>query len=136
MFCETLSLDNSFLTSLMVKSWDAGDVWIGLNDLIPRGTYKWTDNTTVDYSSWYTHEPHDHTASGSCVKATLRQRSMEGKMYWLDSDCTEKLAYVCKKYKGRPICFRCLTYKTGKKSKRLGFKQEFYFSRCPGLHIE
>lgn len=85
------------VTSLLVTSWDAGDVWIGLTDQGSRGVYRWSDNTAVDFAHWWNGQPNDRNANGSCVRATMTISSRD-KMYWTDDDCSYNLAYVCKQY--------------------------------------
>lgn len=89
-------LVNTLVTSLMVQSWDAGDIWIGFNDFGQRGVYRWLDNQPIRYTNWWNGEPNDRNSNGSCVRATMTSTNTD-KMYWVDSDCNLKLAYACYK---------------------------------------
>lgn len=92
------STENIFLTSLLVNSWDIGDVggiWIGLADVDQKGVYHWTDNSTVDYTSWFNGQP--DARKNSCVRASLQHGKMSW-LFWEDEDCTVTLPYACAKY--------------------------------------
>lgn len=82
-----------------MKSWDVGDIWIGLTDQGNRGVYRWSDKTPVDFTHWFNGEPNDRNTQGGCVRATLTSGSRDW-MYWVDTDCnSNSLSYVCKKYR-------------------------------------
>lgn len=92
------STENIFLTSLLVNSWDIGDIggiWIGLADVDEKGVYNWTDNSIVDYTSWLNGQP--DARKGSCVRATLQPGKMSW-LFWEDEDCAQTFPYACAKY--------------------------------------
>nr|XP_060639010.1 C-type lectin-like [Anolis sagrei ordinatus] len=68
------------------------DVWIGLHDTRHTGMWRWSDESTYNYSNWMGGEPNNLWNSEYCV--ALRA-STEHKG-WIDAVCKKPKAYLCK----------------------------------------
>ena len=56
--------------------------------------WEWEDGTDVDYTNWREGEPN---GSGECVSMETDDDK------WKDTDCDEKLNYVCEREKGKIV---------------------------------
>jgi len=72
-----------------------GEAWIGLNDLMEKGSYNWTDGWAVLYTEWGENQPSEHEGGG-CV-------SMHQDGKWFDDKCADKKKAVCKYTSETPI---------------------------------
>ena len=66
-----------------------GFVWIGLNDMAQEGSFVWSDNEPLEYSTWSLAEP---GGNGNAVVL----RGSNG-YHWYDQPETTTLPYVCAK---------------------------------------
>nr|QNH72438.1 toxin candidate TRINITY_DN28326_c0_g1_i2.p1 [Pachycerianthus borealis] len=61
--------------------------WIGANDLIPEGTYKWSDGSIYSYSKYIAF----NTAANDCMR-------LHSNGYWYMYPCsTTDTRYICKR---------------------------------------
>ena len=75
-----------------VKDQKLSDVfWIGLNDLVTEGDFRWSDGTKPTFAAWRSGEPNDFQMGEDCVRM---RGGWEEK--WNDLDCTiYNLGFVC-----------------------------------------
>ncbi|XP_072021893.1 snaclec alboaggregin-A subunit beta'-like [Amphiura filiformis] len=79
--------ENSFVRGLNASAhWP----WIGFNDLVNEGSYRWSDGTQVNYANWKSGQPNDYN-NQDCV--CFEEESNE----WGDSECSDEYVFVCKK---------------------------------------
>lgn len=67
------------------------DWWIGLSDTKTEGSFKWTDNTPLNYQNWAGGEPNDSGGNEDC--AHLAPWAGGG---WNDLFCEQQRPYVCR----------------------------------------
>jgi len=91
-------IEEIFLTSLLIDSFELMNIWIGYNDRVLRGSYQWSDNARTTYTNWFNGQPDDTARRGSCVKAALNQ-GYRSFLSWTDDDCSTLNSFMCKKLK-------------------------------------
>jgi len=69
---------------------DAKNPWIGLQDRVEAGNFKWTDGTAVGYKHWNTGEP-NHLGSERCGHIITDK---SGK--WNNYYCSGLKPFACK----------------------------------------
>jgi len=81
--------------------WDGYDPWIGLRK--SGGNWRWSDGSTLDYTSWFSPGPGSHTedqpiGDGDCVVIIDTSFMNDQPLYtlWLDYDCSAKRPFFCK----------------------------------------
>ncbi|XP_071263138.1 C-type lectin domain family 4 member E-like isoform X2 [Salvelinus alpinus] len=75
-------------------------VWIGLTDSETEGFWKWVDGTPLNTRYWGSNQPsigggHSTNPEKDCVK--LRDGQVQPKKTWIDSNCDNKLNWICEK---------------------------------------
>nr|WVG99556.1 C-type lectin-like protein [Pseudonaja textilis] len=68
------------------------DVWIGLNDPGKNRTWKWSDDSNVDYTSWERSEPGNADGGEYCAQLTSISRHYR----WEAAECESKKFFICK----------------------------------------
>ena len=88
----TSSAENAWVMANPLAGKTDTQNWIGLNDLLVEGEYKWSDGTTQSYLNWFTNRPNDD-ADSTTVKDCVNLRYQDGQ--WDDVDCTSSKHYIC-----------------------------------------
>ena len=88
----TSSAENAWVMANPLAGKTDTQNWIGLNDLLVEGDYKWSDGTTQSYLNWFTSRPND-AADSTTVKDCVNLRYQDGQ--WDDVDCTSSKHYIC-----------------------------------------
>ena len=88
----TSSEENAWLMANPLLGKTDTQMFIGLNDLVVEGEYKWADGTTQFYRNWFTNRPND-AADSATITDCGSLRYQDGK--WDDVDCTSKKHYIC-----------------------------------------
>jgi len=73
----------------MIKDLGRSYIWIGGNDHLVEGQYKWSDGTTWDYNGWYSGQP--NSASDRVVGMSPTRNGE-----WFDRPETGVYGFVCK----------------------------------------
>ncbi|CAB4029290.1 macrophage mannose receptor 1-like, partial [Paramuricea clavata] len=82
----------NFIRSLQRRR-ESIPMWIGLNDLGTEANYKWTDESTYNYSNWASGQPDNYFRKEDCIHLVV------GTGTWNDNNCHEnKYSYICKAY--------------------------------------
>lgn len=68
-----------------------GNWWIGLSDTALEGTFVWTDNTPLDYTSWTGGEPNNAGGNENCGHLWDGAGGA-----WNDIPCAVAMSYVCR----------------------------------------
>ena len=63
----TSSAENAWLMSNPLAGKTDIQNWIGLNDLVVEGEYKWADGTSQSYLNWFTNRP-NHDSNNDTMK--------------------------------------------------------------------
>ncbi|XP_072025436.1 uncharacterized protein [Amphiura filiformis] len=97
----------NFLQYKLTSEWFTGDLktYIGLNDIVTEGVYRWVDATPMSYSDWsvprrYTDllrpQPDGDLLEGCSV---IKLTSLHSTNHWHDVSCAsmEAKQYICKK---------------------------------------
>ncbi|XP_031670782.1 CD209 antigen-like protein C isoform X2 [Oncorhynchus kisutch] len=71
-------------------------VWIGLNDSVKEGTWKWVDGTPLTTRYWYSKQPDNAGPNGDedCAEIHKDQSPLKA---WNDMSCDSKLNWICEK---------------------------------------
>uniref|UniRef100_R4G7F7 LP-Cac-4 n=1 Tax=Cacophis squamulosus TaxID=505434 RepID=R4G7F7_9SAUR len=72
--------------------WLFGDVWTGLNDPGKNRTWKWSDDSDYDYTSWGSSQPGNTDRAEFCVKMTRSILKLE----WKATTCESNHYFICK----------------------------------------
>uniref|UniRef100_A0A8C7GX86 C-type lectin domain-containing protein n=1 Tax=Oncorhynchus kisutch TaxID=8019 RepID=A0A8C7GX86_ONCKI len=85
-----LSQQQTFLFNLKKR------VWIGLNDSVKEGTWKWVDGTPLTTRYWYSKQPDNAGPNGDedCAEIHKDQSPLKA---WNDMSCDSKLNWICEK---------------------------------------
>jgi len=78
------SAENSFAVSIA-----AATFWTGLNDQASEGSWKWTDGSPYNWSSWSGGEP-NNSGNEDCMHVYTNS-------HWNDLPCSASVAYMCEK---------------------------------------
>ncbi|XP_070547503.1 C-type lectin mannose-binding isoform-like [Ptychodera flava] len=70
-----------------------GNLWIGFNDILSEGNWKWDKGSIVTYTNWYNNRP--FTSSSNLFDCVYMHRSYNGQ--WYDTTCTALYGYICEK---------------------------------------
>jgi len=68
------------------------NVWTGGNDIDEEGTWKWTDCTPWEFTSWASGEPNNMGNVQDCLRQSGRINSN-----WDDYSCSNTIGFVCNK---------------------------------------
>ena len=71
-------------------------LWIGLNDIGQEGTYRWSDGSPVNFTSYQLLEPNDHGGWEDCTEFLSTG-------LWNDIDCEALMPYVCKTHNSKLV---------------------------------
>lgn len=84
--------ENAFLFSQMKGLFDK--LYIGFNDIKNEGKFHWSDQSSVDFTSWNSRQPDNYFNSEDCAEI-WPFATQKGK--WNDVDCSSQLGYICQK---------------------------------------
>ena len=84
--------ENAFLFSQMKKTYTK--LYIGFNDIKTEGKFHWSDQSNVDFTSWYSRQPDNYWNKEDCVEM-WPFATHKGK--WNDVDCSGEMGYICQK---------------------------------------
>lgn len=70
--------------------------WIGLNDREDEGIFKWSDDTSVNYSHWSPGEPNNSNGE-DCVSPRNYAGNDFDRQEWNDLGCGNEKPYFCRK---------------------------------------
>lgn len=82
-------LENAFIALQLDRKFSA-NVWIGLFDDSYENTYKWLDNSPVDFTNWKPGEP--STYNERCVEMMV---SGDNTGKWNDVSCESRRGFIC-----------------------------------------
>lgn len=85
--------ENSFLFSQM-KGMLTRTLYIGFNDLQIEGKFRWSDQSEVSFTKWYSRQPDNYWGREDCTEM-YPFGVHKGK--WNDIQCSTKLGYICEK---------------------------------------
>ncbi|XP_071114497.1 lectin BRA-3-like [Haliotis cracherodii] len=72
--------------------------WIGLNDIIMEGDYRWPHGDPLTWSYWGRYgtyqQPNDDSRAQNCHMCDIRL-NMTPKNSWQDRECSDDYAYIC-----------------------------------------
>ncbi|KAK7080950.1 hypothetical protein SK128_001701 [Halocaridina rubra] len=91
--CEN---DQILLNEIVSRSngTELADVWIGANDLLSDGSWKWADGSSVDiYSHLWSPGSPTYTPNINC--GILRRSAFPSRMYLDDANCLFAHEYIC-----------------------------------------
>ncbi len=95
--------ENNFLKRTFLTS-SGLSFWIGLNDQIDEGKWKWTDGTPLEiYNNWSNGNPNNYGGNQNCGHITMGNISVGGYTLknfdgkWNDLNCNFALGYICEK---------------------------------------
>uniref|UniRef100_A0A672Y808 C-type lectin domain-containing protein n=1 Tax=Sphaeramia orbicularis TaxID=375764 RepID=A0A672Y808_9TELE len=73
------------------------EYWIGLNDLVSEGTWKWVDGSSVTLKFWNPGEPNNGKARNGMhlYEEDCGQKTAKGK--WNDRHCGVPMRWICEK---------------------------------------
>eukprot|EP00794_Sanderia_malayensis_P003261 gene3261-3742_t len=83
--------ENAFLFSQLKGS---TALFIGFNDLQQERRFRWSDQSVVTYTNWYSRQPDNSRYQEDCTEF-WPQSSHRGK--WNDIRCSERRGYICEK---------------------------------------
>jgi len=78
---------------------EALNMWIGLNDLNPPGSWKWTDGTPTDFIHWGEGQPDDPLGMELCAAMEINAEAFGT---WNDRHCQQTRPFICTKRQGGP----------------------------------
>ena len=84
--------ENAFLFSQMRNIFSK--LYIGFNDIKIEGKFQWSDQSDVDFTSWYSRQPDNYWSREDCVE--MWPFSVH-KGKWNDVHCSSELGYICQK---------------------------------------
>lgn len=64
-------------------------VWIGINDQVHEGRFKWSDETELNFANWNDGEPNNHGGEEDCG-------AFYEQLGWNDLPCGRPNPYICK----------------------------------------
>ncbi|XP_064905539.1 C-type lectin Cal-like [Columba livia] len=70
---------------------DSQNVWLGLHDEEHNRGWKWTDQSTLDYTSWARGQPNNLWNREDCVVLD----SLSGFKLWHDYPCNDRFPFLC-----------------------------------------
>ncbi|CAH1774399.1 unnamed protein product [Owenia fusiformis] len=88
------NLESSVITAMLKGR--STDLWIGLNERIIHGDWRWANNEDVVYTNWGQGEPNSGWNEKHCANVKV-DPGWKGK--WDDFNCDEPKGYVCQVYK-------------------------------------
>ena len=98
------SYENAFIFSQLQGVTQS--VYIGLNDLQIERTFRWSDQSPLDYVNWYSRQPDNYWSREDCGEI-WPYYNHKGK--WNDVSCLGEQPYICQKGKHTDPTFWCST---------------------------
>ncbi|ELU17784.1 hypothetical protein CAPTEDRAFT_68267, partial [Capitella teleta] len=86
----TGSRDQALITELMSNS-TAPAFWIGGNQMKENSGWVWSDGAPFSFFNWDEGKPDNLTGSELCIEVDRSNYA------WSDQDCSNQLAFICKK---------------------------------------
>ncbi|XP_060100463.1 regenerating islet-derived protein 4-like [Heteronotia binoei] len=65
--------------------------WIGLQDRLKNGRWRWSDSATSMFTAWVGGKPKSVDESGFCAYISKKQKFLE----WNDAFCSTRMPYIC-----------------------------------------
>jgi Lectin C-type domain len=83
-----------------IVSQRGGQAWIGGNDAVGEGTWRWSDGTPWDYSNWWPNQP-DNAGNEDCVE--MNDDLTPADPRWNDAPCSDiSSGAVCRVHSPSP----------------------------------
>ncbi|XP_067669202.1 perlucin-like protein [Haliotis asinina] len=83
--------------NIFLSSFSAARIWIGLNDLIQEGSFRWTDGSALNFSNWGSGQP-DFKGIEQCTGLNYLSFGV-----WNNFQCIDEYAYICMKEDMRDV---------------------------------
>ena len=100
------SYENAFILSQLFDAHEP--MWIGFTNKMRQRSFLWTDQSSVDYTNWYSRRPwwRRFFNRRDCVQFKPEYRYRGG---WVDSNCNVEAGFICQKRKNYWYCLgnRC-----------------------------
>ena len=93
---DVYSYENAFILSQLYDAHEP--MWIGFTNKMRQSSFLWTDQSSVDYTNWYSRQPwwRRYFNRRDCVqfKPEYRYRGR-----WVDANCNVEAGFICQKRK-------------------------------------
>ena len=78
-------------------------LWIGLNDIVHKGSYVWTNGAPYEFKVWANGQP-NRTQNQNCVLINPNGDHQAGT--WRTAGCNTNAGYICEKLNGECLRIR------------------------------